>query len=55
MTTRGMKESECKTIAELIDRVISSAEKPDSGNICQAVREEIRVLCMNNPIEGYSV
>ncbi len=55
MTTRGMKESESRTIAELIDRVISSAEKPDSDNICQAVREEIRVLCMNNPVEGYSV
>jgi len=55
MTTRGMKESESKTIAELIDRVISSAEKPDSGNICKAVREEIRLLCLNNPVEGYSV
>ena len=55
MTTRGMKESESKTIAELIDRVISAAEKPDSGNVCQAVREEIRALCLNNPIEGYSV
>ncbi|TLU53800.1 MAG: serine hydroxymethyltransferase [Chlorobium sp.] len=55
MTTRGMKESESRMIAELIDQVISSAEKPDSGNICQAVREEILALCRNNPIEGYCV
>ena len=55
MTTRGMKESESKRIAELIDQVISSAEKTDSGNICQAVRGEIRALCLNNPVEGYSV
>ncbi len=55
MTTRGMKESESKRIAELIDQVISSAEKPDVGTICAAVREEILTLCCNNPIEGYSV
>ncbi len=55
MTTRGMKESESKRIAELIDQVISSADKPDVGTICVTVREEIRTLCCNNPIEGYSV
>ncbi|MEI8102030.1 MAG: serine hydroxymethyltransferase [Chlorobium sp.] len=55
MTTRGMEESESKMIAELIDQVISSADKPDVGTICATVREEIQTLCFNNPIEGYSV
>ncbi len=55
MTTRGMKEAESKTIVELIDRVISSAEKPDISTICQTVREEIKTLCLNNPLEGYSM
>ncbi len=55
VTTRGMQESESKRIAELIDQVVSSADKPDVGNICQAVREEILTLCLNNPIEGYCV
>jgi len=55
MTTRGMKEAESKTIVELIDRVISSAEKPDISNICHAVRDEIKTLCLNNPLEGYSM
>ena len=55
MTTRGMKEEDCKTIAELIDRVISSAEKPDAPEICQTVRKEIKDLCLRNPITGYGV
>ena len=55
MTTRGMKEAESKTIVELIDRVISSAEKPDISTICHAVRDEIKTLCLNNPLEGYSM
>ncbi len=55
MTTRGMKEEECKSIASLIDRVISSAEKLDIADICRTVRQEIRVLCLSHPIEGYSV
>jgi glycine hydroxymethyltransferase len=55
MTTRGMKEEECKAIAGLIDRVISSAEKPNIADICRTVREEIRELCLSHPIEGYCV
>ncbi|MFZ4524489.1 MAG: serine hydroxymethyltransferase [Chlorobium sp.] len=55
MTTRGMKEEESKSIAGLIDRVISSAEKPDIAAVCRTVREEIRELCLSHPIEGYSV
>ncbi|TLU81642.1 MAG: serine hydroxymethyltransferase [Chlorobium sp.] len=55
MTTRGMKEAESNAIAELIDRVIISAEKPDIANICRSVREEIRELCLLHPLEGYKV
>ncbi|NMW21524.1 MAG: serine hydroxymethyltransferase [Chlorobiaceae bacterium] len=55
MTTRGMKEDDCKTIAELIDRVFLSAEKPDAPEICQTVRKEIRELCLSHPLAGYCV
>ena len=55
MTTRGMKEDECKSIASLIDRVITSAEKPNIADICRTVRMEIRELCLSHPLEGYSV
>ncbi len=53
MTTRGMNEADSKLIAELIDKVISSAEKSDSADVCQAVRTEIRELCLRHPLEGY--
>jgi len=55
MTTRGMKEEECKSIANLIDGVISSAEKHNIGEICRTTRLEIRELCLRHPLEGYSV
>ncbi len=53
MTTRGMNEADSQLIAELIDKVISSAEKPDSADVCKAVRTEIRELCLRHPLEGY--
>ena len=53
MTTRCMNEADSKLIAELIDKVISSAEKSDSADVCQAVRTEIRELCLRHPLEGY--
>ena len=53
MTTRGMNEVDSKSIAELIDRVILSAEKSDSAEVCQAVRKEIRELCLRHTLEGY--
>ena len=53
MTTRGMLEADSQLIAELIDKVISSAEKPDSADVCKAVRTEIRELCLRHPLEGY--
>ncbi len=55
MTTRGMQEADSTLIAELIDRVISSAEKADVAEVCRTVREEIKALCLSNPIEGYNV
>ena len=55
MTTRGMLEADSRLIAELIDKVISSAEKPDSSEVCQAVRKEIRELCLRYPLDGYGV
>ena len=55
MTTRGMQEADSTLIAELIDRVISSAEKADAQEVCRSVREEIKALCLRNPIEGYNV
>ncbi len=55
MTTRGMQEADSTLIAELIDRVISSAEKADVAEVCRSVREEIKALCLSNPIEGYNV
>ncbi len=55
MTTRGMQEADSTLIAELIDRVILSAEKADAQEVCRTVREEIKALCLRNPIEGYSV
>ncbi len=55
MTTRGMLEADSRLIAELIDKVISSAEKPVSAEVCQAVRKEIRELCLRYPLDGYGV
>ena len=53
MTTRGMREADSQLIVELIDKVILSAEKPDSAEVCQTVRKEIKELCLRHPLEGY--
>jgi len=53
MTTRGMLEADSRAIAGLIDRVISSAEKPDIADVCKTVRQEIRELCLCHPLDGY--
>ena len=53
MTTRGMNEADSQLIAELIDKVILSAEKSDSADVCQAVRTEIKELCLRHPLDGY--
>ena len=53
MTTRGMNEADSQLIAELIDKVILSAEKSDSADVWQAVRTEIKELCLRHPLDGY--
>ncbi|HWR01373.1 MAG TPA: serine hydroxymethyltransferase [Chlorobaculum sp.] len=53
MTTRGMKVAESEQIVSLIDRVISSADRPDIADICRDVKEEVRELCLRFPLEGY--
>jgi glycine hydroxymethyltransferase len=50
VTTRGLKEQEMERIAELIDRVLTSAGAAD---VAVAVREEVRELVGNFPL--YSV
>ncbi len=53
MTTRGMNEVDSTFVAELIDRVISAAVRPDVADVCRVVREEVKALCLRNPIVGY--
>ncbi|MBW1801559.1 MAG: serine hydroxymethyltransferase [Deltaproteobacteria bacterium] len=50
LTTRGMKEKEMKTIAELIRRVL---EKPNDEKHLQNVRSVVLQLCDQFPIYGY--
>ena len=52
---RGMNEDDSRSIAELIDRVILSAEKPNADDVCQTVRKEIKELCLSHLLEGYAV
>ncbi|NTU57658.1 MAG: serine hydroxymethyltransferase [Chlorobiaceae bacterium] len=53
MTTRGMKIAESEQIVSLIDKVITSAERPDIADICRGVREEVKQLCLGFPLDGY--
>jgi glycine hydroxymethyltransferase len=54
MTTRGMNEDDSAQVADLIDRVISSAEKTDIETICRSVRDEVKALCLRYPLDGYA-
>ncbi len=47
MTTRGMKESEMRTIARLIDKVI---RHHDDDAVKRSVRQEVRELCQQFPL-----
>jgi len=47
LTTRGMKESEMKQIAEWIDRVLSNH---DNETIKKQVRKEVKELCEKFPL-----
>jgi len=47
ITSRGMRESEMDTIAELIARALAS---PDDDGVLAAVRVEVEVLCRKFPL-----
>ncbi len=47
VTSRGMKEPEMVTIAELIVKVLNS---PDDRNVIQRVRDKVRALCRKFPV-----
>jgi len=47
LTTRGMKESEMREVAALLDRVMDA--RGEAG-ACAAVREDVRELCARFPL-----
>jgi glycine hydroxymethyltransferase len=47
VTTRGMRKPEMERIAELIDRVLMSAEDP---MVAERVKEEVRTLSAAFPL-----
>jgi len=47
LTTRGMKETEMREVAELLDRVMGASGDEAA---CKAVREEVRELCARFPL-----
>jgi glycine hydroxymethyltransferase len=47
VTTRGMKEAEMDTVAEMIDRVVSN---PADESVAKQVREEVRALTARFPL-----
>ena len=47
VTTRGMKEEDMKTIASLIDRVLSDHENEE---VIKTVRGEVNALMANFPL-----
>ncbi len=46
-TTRGLKEDEMRTVADLIDRVLRSQGDPD---VIESVRGEVRSICEQYPL-----
>ncbi|WP_265111426.1 serine hydroxymethyltransferase [Halosolutus halophilus] len=47
LTTRGFGEDDCRTVADLITRVIDA---PDDEAVIEEVREEVQTLCNENPL-----
>jgi glycine hydroxymethyltransferase len=47
LTTRGFDEDDCRTVADLIARVIDA---PDDEDVVAEVREEVESLCAENPL-----
>jgi len=55
MTTRGMLVAESEKIVELIDRVISAANDANVADVCKQVRQEVKELCLQFPLNGYGL
>lgn len=53
MTTRGMNEADAESVVTLIDRVISSAGNDDISTVCAGVREDVRALCADLPLNDF--
>lgn len=53
MTTRSMVETHAESVVEFIDRVISSANSDDAEKVCAGVREEVRVMCGDLPLNDF--
>ncbi|AGB37344.1 serine hydroxymethyltransferase [Natronococcus occultus] len=47
LTTRGFDEDDCRTVADLIARVIDA---PDDEDVIAEVRDEVATLCEANPL-----
>lgn len=50
LTTRGFKESEMKTVAKLIDRVLKNL---DNDKIYQHVKQQVREMCESFPLYDF--
>ncbi|AFZ74748.1 serine hydroxymethyltransferase [Natronobacterium gregoryi] len=47
LTTRGFDEADCRTVADLITRVVDA---PDDESVVAEVREDVEQLCDENPL-----
>jgi glycine hydroxymethyltransferase len=47
ITTRGLKESECKQVAEFISNVVNNHKNDDK---IKEIREEVKQLCEKYPL-----
>ncbi|TYT61594.1 serine hydroxymethyltransferase [Natrialba swarupiae] len=47
LTTRGFDEDDCRTVADLITRVVDA---PEDDDVVAEVREEVEQLCAANPL-----
>ncbi|MFD1564660.1 serine hydroxymethyltransferase [Haloarchaeobius amylolyticus] len=47
LTTRGFDEDDCRTVADLIARVVDS---PEDDSVLEEVRDEVATLCDENPL-----
>ncbi|ELZ00889.1 serine hydroxymethyltransferase [Natrialba asiatica] len=47
LTTRGFDEEDCRTVADLIARVV---DEPDDEDVIASVREEVDELCAAHPL-----